>query len=556
MIENIRKYTGLIIVVIVVLLLGFIFMDTSGFFRQSAAGSTYATVDGRNYTQTEFINLGSAPMQMAGSIRSFDPNGLEIMRFSRSLMGNVETEENAELNFFAGRLIIQQAAKDFGIQPSGEDIQKFTESLQMFQSQPPVGSAPGTQGQFDQVRYNQFIKNLGSLGMVERDFQSLVSDVIVAAELRSVLGAGLTASTDLAKAMAVVTAQQIEAEVADIPAAPIKEKIQPTDEELKTYWETVKDAYQTEKRVKVSYVLAAAEYSDDAKEPEEQPEADDAEKSEEDKAAEEKAKNDREALRKKEDKEFAGVVDQFITKVGESEGEDFEKLIKENGWELVNTDWLTDATLPADLQLPTRGASVGKTVSALIFELLMDSDPLARYTTAIGVGTNQWLVVRLDELDEPRTKTFDEAKEQVTERYVKEKVQEALEQEVEAKGTALKEAVASGESFTESAKRLELETRKLGPWGVSDSLDNEANGREIFQLAATVTPGEFAEPLIQEDRAVIIHVLKREILKDDNRGQQYDRFASQVEVQNETAAFAGWLAQKLEQADIKGPQPR
>lgn len=559
MIENIRKYTGLIIVVIVVLLLGFIFMDTSGFFRQSAAGATYATVNGRNYTQTEFINIGRAPMEMAGGLRSFDPNGLEIMRFSRSLMGNADSQQNAELNFFASRLIIQQAAKDFGIHPSGQDIREFTESLQMFQTRPPAGSPPGATGEFDQASYNQFIKNLGSLGMVERDFQALIRDVIVAAELREILGGGLTGSTDLAKAMAVVTAQQIEAQVAEISAEQIREQIQPTDDELMEYWETVKDAYQTEKRIKVSYLLATPTYTEEATEPEEAPKpeaGEEAEKSDEEKAAEEEAKAKRAELRKEQDKEFASKIDQFITDVGESEGEDFEKLIGDNGWDLVSTDWLTTSTLPADLQLPTRGASRGKTVSDYIFGLLIDSDPLARFTNVIGVGTNQWLVVRLDELDEPRTKTFEEAKEAVTERYISEKVREALEKEVEAKGTATEEAVAGGETFEKAATDLGLEVKTLGPFGVSDPLDDDFSAREIFQLASTVAPGGFAEPLIQEDRALLIHVVKREILKDDNRGQQYDRFASQIEVQNENAAFAAWLAQQLEDADIRGPQAR
>ena len=554
MIENIRKYTGLIIVVIVLLLLGFLFMDTSGFFRQSAAGATYATVDGRNYSQSEFINIGSSPMQMTGSIRSFDPNGLEIMRFSRTLMGNAESEENAALNFFAGRLIIQRAAKDFGIHASAADIREFIEGLQMFQSQPPVGSAPGTQGDFDQIRYNQFIKNLGAYGMVERDFQSLVSDVIVAAKLREILGGGLTGSTDLAKAMAVVTSQQITAEIAVISADAIREKIKPTDEELMAYWETLKDAYQTEKRVKVSYLLTSPTYSAEATEPEE--EASDTEKTDEQKAADEEAKAKRAELRKAEDKKFAVAIDSFITEVGTSEGKDFEKLIEDNGWNLISTDWLTTSTLPDDLKLTTRGASAGKAISDYIFELKTGPDPLAPFTNVIGVGTHQWLVVRLDELDEPRTKTFEEAKEEITERYISEKVNEALTQDVEAKGNALKEAVAAGDSFEEAAKGLGLETKTLGPWGVSDPLPEEAAGREIFQLASTVNPGEFAEPLIEDDRAVIIHVVKREILKDDNRGQQYDRFASQFEVQNENAAFAGWLDQQLEDADIKGPQGR
>ncbi|MGE9270726.1 MAG: SurA N-terminal domain-containing protein [Verrucomicrobiales bacterium] len=539
MIEKIRRYTGLIIVVIVVLMLGFIFMDTSGFFRQSAAGSTYAKVNGRGYTHTEFINIGRSPLQLAGNLRSFDPNGLEIMRFSRSLMGNAETEANAELNFFAGRLMIQQAGKDFGIHPTGEDIRRFTEGLQMFQEQPPLGSEPGTTGDFDQGRYNDFVKNLGAFGLTERDFQSLIADVITAAKLREILGSGLTVSSELAQAMAVVSAQQIEVEVATLPTASIREKIQPTDEELKSYWDTVKDAYMTDQRIKVSYLLIAPEYSEAAKEPDASTEEDDS------------AKEERAALRKEEEKALAGVMNDFITELGNSEGADFEKLVEENEWELISTDWITLNDLPNDLRLTTRGASAGSSVSDYLFALEESSDPLSIFTNVLAVGTNQWLVARLDALEEPRIKEFEEAKEAVTERYISEKVGEALQQDLESKGNALKEAVASGESFTDAAKALGLETKKLGPFEISDSLNNEFHAREIFQLASTVSPGEFAEPLVQEDRALIIYVVDREILKDDNRGAQYDNFASRMEVQNENAAFSAWLAQQLEDADLK-----
>jgi len=63
MIENIRRYTGLIFVVIVLLLLGFIFMDTQGMNR-SAGGASVITVDGRGYTQKEFNKIGQAPFEL------------------------------------------------------------------------------------------------------------------------------------------------------------------------------------------------------------------------------------------------------------------------------------------------------------------------------------------------------------------------------------------------------------------------------------------------------------------------------------------------------------
>lgn len=547
MIENIRRYTGLIFIVIVLLLLGFIFMDTSGFFTRSGTGGTAVTIDGRAYSVSEVQKLGAAPYELIQRIPDY-----RLFGFINTLRGDATETDNQELQFFTGRMLIQQAREDFGIQPSDEAVNEFIRGLRIFQAQPPLGTAPGTPGEFDQAAYNTFIqKRLGSYGMVERDFRELVRDIIATEELRALIGGGLEGSRHLAEAMTVVRDQKVEASVASIEMEPFREKLDPSDEDLKAWWETRKEAYQTEQRVKVSYVLASPEYPEEIQE---KPEPADApEKTDEEQAAEDAARQEREEKRRKVDLEVASTADQFINEVNQTEGDAFDKAPEKYGLEIKTTDWITRSTLPADLRLRTRSSYAGTPLADLIFGLTTGPDPLAPFTNAIAVGEAQFIVIRLDELDEAREKTFEEARDEVREDYIAENAGEALKAEVEAKTAALKEAMEGGKSFEEAAKALELEPRKLGPWGMTDSLDNEFNSREIFQLASTTNPGEFAEPFISDDRAVIIHVDSRQIIKDDNRGQQIDQFAANISQNAETATFDAWLRQRTAEAQVTLP---
>ena len=549
MIENIRKYTGLIIVVIVLLLLGFIFMDTRNFFDRSVGGGgTVVTVDGVGYNQSDVISRGSAPLKLASALRSFDVNGLEIMRFANTLAGGATDPQNAEIQFFAARQIIEEASEEFGIYPSDEEVNDFIRSLSTFQESPALGSAPGTEGEFSQENYNLFAqKQLQRFNLGEKDFRDLIRDVITVRELRTIIGGGLPGNRQVAEAMAVVNTQKVGVDLAEIDVSKLKADIKPTDEELKAYWEPLKESFQTDQRIKVTYALISPTYPEGlAEEPAKAPEGE----TEEQRTAREAADTKRADDRKEVEKDLAKLVSQFTDRVDETEGSDFEKLAKENGWELKSTDWVTRPTLPEDLKTPSRGVASEKSIADTLFNISLGSDPLAPFPLPMPVGKNQWFISRLDSLEEPREKTFEEAREEVLTRYTAEKADEAAKKEIEEKLAAMKTAIEGGKSFAEAAEALGLEAKSLGPFAVSEPLPTEANAREIFTQASTVKPGEFAEPLFLADRALIIRVTERQIEKDDNRGQQIDNYASNLLVQNENAAFEAWLNHRIEQAQV------
>lgn len=550
MIENLRKYTGLIIIVVVLVFVGMVFFFDSGFLTQrggGGGGGTYITVDGRGYSRADFTNLAVGPLDMARSIPAnyTDSKGMEVVQFTGALAQGAQTQEVALQRFFVGRLKLREARESFGVHPSDEDVAAFIQELGRFQSE----------GGFDQETYNRFAKReIGHLGLTEADFQELVRDVIAFSELREIIGGGLPGNRELAEALAVENAQKVSVVTASLPMESFKESIEPDDEALRTYWEERKDAYQTEKRIKVSYVLASPIYPEEFQEPEPEPAAEGEEKTDEEKVEEQTARENRAAERRKIDKALAGLVDGFLTELDIADGEGFEKLAEDLNWKVVGTDWFTRADAPADLKLSPRGSSAGNPVLAHLFELTLEGDPLARFSEGLAVGQNQWLVARLDDVEEPREKTFEEAREQVLEQYVAEKSREALEEAVEEHLAAIDEAMEGGKSFAEAAAERGLEVREHDSFAATDRLEDEPNARQIFSAAATTNPGGTADPLYLPDRAVLVHVLKREVFKDDNRGLQVDNQVGRLTDTNQYAAFSAWIEDQIASATVQAPQ--
>lgn len=575
MIENIRKYTGLIFVVIVVLLAGFILMDAQSFLSSRPTGNSVISVDGVSYSQNDFAIKAQAPLRLIPSLGDRTMYGFLSNLTSQSMVTG--SEDEALKQFFVGRLVISEAREKFGIHPSDEEVNEFIRNITRFQTRPPVGSPPGTKGDFDQAIYNEFVeKDLSRVGLSERQFQDLVRDAIASEKLQEIIAGGLPGFRHLAEASNASQRQKIVAHVADIDAQPIRENIKPTDEELTEFWETRKDSFKTEKRIKMTYILASPNYADEAKpEPIDMESATDEEKKAYEDALKkyeeaqkpkdldsEKATDEEkqqyaddlkayEAMRKEAENQLTNDVSDLLEQIDESSGEDFEKVAVEKGWDIRTTDWFSSNTLPPDFQLRTRATSAGDSISNEVFNLTMSDDPLSRFTEAIAVGKQEWFFGRLDDAEEVREKTFDEAKEEVTEQYVDNKLNESLEAEVEAKTEAIKEAMEAGDSFADAAKKAELEPRKLGPWGFTDPLDNEFNARDIFMLASSTAPGEMADPFYSDDRAVIIFVESRQIEKDDSRGMQIDQTMAQLEFANERAAYLSWIDEAINDKEVE-----
>ncbi|MBK1881297.1 peptidylprolyl isomerase [Luteolibacter pohnpeiensis] len=545
MIEHLRKYSGLIIVVFAILLVAFVLGGyTRNLKGSSAGGMKIIKVDGISYTDTEVHRQGKAALDLTYALAN--AGDFSLYQFIMPMMGQEANGSDPAENFFVSRMILKDAREKFGIYPGEDEISDTIRGMRAF---------AGPDGKFSEENYRNFIeKGIGHMGLAERDLRELAADMLVSKKLNAVLGSGLLEDKKIAELNLALQNQQITAELAHLDVTPFREKISPTDDELKTYWETIQESFTTQPRRKFSYFIAKPEAPADAGEEPAAPgpDATDEEKAAATKAAEERKAAAAEDKRKKQQK-LNAAVDDFIYQLGDQKGIGFEELAKQNGWEIQTTDFFTQAEPPAELGVSLRSSSQPGKASDILFQIQpIDSDPASKISPAIPIGDDAWLVARLDGEEKSRVKTFDEAKEDARTGYINENAADAMKKAAEEALAKIKDSLAAGKTFEEAAtdaglgpvKKVANITSSYRP----DPLDEPQN---LFQSLRNIDPGTVADLNIQTDHIFIPYVAKREVVKKADADTSVQNAVSSATSQNEFAAFTAWLNERTETAHVQ-----
>jgi hypothetical protein len=551
MIENIRKYTGLIIFFMALVVVALVVGIKDDLFRGGGGGLPVLKIDGRTYSEKEFRRLGTGAFDLASSLlRSGD---FGPYQFLMSLSTGATSEKDAPEKFFIGRMIIRGAKEEFGVHPSEEEISDYIRSLRTF---------TGPDGAFNQEAYTNFIeKGIGRFGMTESDLRELVADAIAARKINEIIGAGLGVNREVTCNILALDNQKISGELARIDLEPHEATINPSEEDIKTYWETLQDAFTTEPLRKFTYVIVTpnlpAEPAEDEAAPETLAEAaatDEAKAAAEKQKAEEKARKAAEhaEARRAKQMETDKLVDDFTFTLEEQKGAGFEELAAENQWEVKTSEFFGKSSPPEDLNVDLRASSRGGKAVDELFRIEPTDDPISKLSQPIAIGENQWLVARLDEEQPSRTKTFEEAKDQARTQYIAEKAAEAMKAAAEAAHAKIKESLAAGKSFADAARDAGIEEthtfERIGSDHTPDPLSEPAN---LFESTRNVDPGSLAELVTEPKRTFIIQVTKRELVKDENAASMLDSEVARRVNENETMAFVGWLTSRIEAAKVE-----
>jgi hypothetical protein len=540
MIENIRKYRGLILFFLALVIVSLVVGIKDDIFRGGIGGQAVYRINGRSYSDKEFKHLGSGAFELVGGLaRAGD---FSLYQFLIELAQGATSEEDAGEKFFINRIILREAKDEFGIHPGDEEITDYIRSLQAFADK---------NGKFSQETYNNFIeKGIGRLGMTESDLRELASDAIASRKLNSIVGGGLVLNRDALIANRALADQMISGSTARIDIAPVKAGIQPKDEEIKSYWESIQDAFMTAPKRKFTYFIATPKpvakpvgsidydsLNDEQKKQKQQ---------EQEAAAKEESR--------KNQIELDGKVDEFSFKLEEQKGAGFEELAAKNQWQVKTTGMFSKDEAPEDLAIKLRSTSLdGKAIDEL-FRIEPTNDPLSKFSQPIAVGDNQWLVARLDGEEKPRAKTFEEARDEARAQFIEQKAAEALRKAAHEASEKIKNSLAAGKSFAAAAKEAGIADSNVKAFSKlksSDPADSATRPSALFENSSTVDTGSLAAPVIEKDRAFIVHVTAREITADLKAEESVKTLIESSAIQNESLAFGNWLRERLSKAKVE-----
>jgi hypothetical protein len=171
----------------------------------------------------------------------------------------------------------------------------------------------------------------------------------------------------------------------------------------------------------------------------------------------------------------------------------------------------------------------------------------------MSIGETEWLVAYVDEVVASRVKTYDEAKPAATAQLSADQAAAALTKTANEANDKIKTALSEGKSFEDAVKSAGIQSEILIATNTTqqDRLDAAKYPAGLFGAAKYTAPGALTEPIIENNRAFIVLVEKREFVTDANT---QDEIKSQLDRKNEQhslSAFMSWLEQKTETANIE-----
>lgn len=535
MIENLRKYPGVIIAALVAVFIGFLLMDTERFFRQSGAGSIQ--IDGVTYDYNEFQRIGPSSLKLAQQLSSYQ--SMDLYRFVMALSDpKANSPEAAERSFFSNRLFLRQAAQEFGIHPGDEEVQTFLRERSVFADSDPTN--PSSK-KFNQESYQNFVMNsLGKSGMTEADLISLVRDMLAMEKIQGVLGLASEVKAADIKANFQAMSQKISLSYITLPLADYTKSMNPSEEELKSFWELRKEKYRTDVRRKFSYIIASPTYPKGAEKAPQAPKP-----AKEGEPAPEMSDADKKILeqRRKAELDVAAKMDDLLADIEENKGSELEKLAQKYGWSITKTDAFTNATIP-DALLKLTPRKTTKTIQELLFDLKTTSDPISHFTSSFPVGEADWLIARLDSEEASREKSFAEAKEQVKAEWIDEKGRAALQAEAAETKKKIEEAMKAQTPFAKAASELKRKVQSLNNLKNGETPTGQSEAPSLFAAAQYVNPGSLTELVTGKDATYVALVEKREVEKDPSFDAMLSTGLSRYQDQMNLTAFQAWLAER------------
>lgn len=547
MIENLRKYRGLLIFGLAIVIIGLVIGMKDDVFRRGGGESLFR-INGRTYGLQDYQRLGASSQELAYGLAQ--AGDMSLFGFVMSLSsGSGNSRDDSAQSFFTHRMVLRDAMEEYGVHPGDEEISARIREFRAF---------AGEDQKFDEARFRDFInKRIGHMGLTEGDLRALAADIIGFDKLQQIVGGGLAVNRAIVARETALQNQQISGHIARLEQSKFEEAINPSDVEIKTFWEVIQDAFRTEEKRDYSYVLITPNL------PKEEVAAEKDKETLADAAASEEAKKQKAAEKTKKDAEIAETrrtkqletdeaVDNFVYELEQRKGADFDTLAKENGWEVKSSGLFAAASAPPDLAIALRGNVRGGNVAAQLFQMKITADPLSKISQPLAVGEGQWLIARFEKDEPSRTKTFEEAKAEARDKYIQEKAREALIKAADEALAKIKTATAAGKTFADAAKEAGIaETSEFKDLSRTTRVDPATQPRELFTKTAYLDPGAFAEALLDGDRAFLVQVLKREVVKETDTAVRTNAEIESAATMNSTYAMQSWLKARTDAAEVQ-----
>ncbi len=295
---------------------------------------------------------------------------------------------------------------------------------------------------------------------------------------------------------------------------------EPTEDEIKKYYDEQKDHFQQPERRKVQYVTFAL---DDAQ------------------------------------KKLMGRERMDALKPNADHALEFlEQLEDQKG----KTDF---ATVAANAKLPVqetaefeenqsaglKEASIPGFVEAAFKLLSEDPNSDVPLQAPSAQAPDTYYDLHLSGVTPQRQLTLAEAKPKIIKEIKDDRARTALTAKAEEVRTKLADALKAGKSLTDAAKESGQVSQDLPAFSAAEPIRSQADTAQVAEATSDLSVGELSKFVSTPDGGLLVYVRNRQPVDEKRFDQQKDRITSSLQQQKANLYFSEWLRANREAADVQ-----
>ncbi len=510
----------------------------------------FSTTGGTGRQQTELPTVLGKPVN-AGEYQQARNNVLAQIKInSGGRMPRVPNFDEQVAQEAVTRLLLLRRAREMDITVTDDDVIKEIQNQRAFHD---------AKGQFDPELYRRHTVYLNNIGISEPEFEYLVREEITVNRLRALVTAAVAVTPQEVRLEYDPTHEKIAIDVAEFDAANFAPATEPTEDELKAYYEQNKERFRRPAQVKVRYALFGTDTAkqsvtvsaDDITQYYERNKAQYTDADKKQKPLEAVKEEIRQELLTMRALGVAGDrATEFTVKLVAEPGAprpDFAKLATDAGLVQQETDYFG----PRDT---VTNVVAGPPFNQAAFALGHDvpfSDPVG--------STNGYYVLELLGRRESEIPPFDEVKPTVANRLKQQHAMEAAQKHGLDALTAVKSALATGKSFPEACEAAGVKFRSLEPFSLSEEVPALPPVVPIRQNALSMRAGTVSEFFRSSNGGLFFYLRERLPPSAAQFEKERAQFTQQILQRNREALFQDWVTALVRQQQVnlgtKRPQP-
>jgi len=563
MLENIRKYNMLMIIVMVLLALGLIFTFSTMNKGGASPGSSVVTVNGEGVTNKEFIKITRQTEAVVNQFKFlrdreiaqiFEP--MELLSASSQLLASDLDIQDRDMRFAVARIIVRQECKKHGIFIDLAGCEKVLKEKVFITEE----------GEFDATNYNAFVENvLSELSLTEKGFLEIVQDCLCLNRLREIKTGRFSVPAHVELKNQILAIQSVKAKIAQLDMQSVLEEINPSDAEIKEHWEITRDGdaeYKTDLKMRFSFIKIM---QDTIKAPAKLSEKDASNSTlkETHEMKLEKYASDTEARRKKLrmiDDQFADFEDAYTEAIDSNKDTQsiafFKQHMKSSGIPEEEQLKVTASELLNKQELDTLFNSIKlrKTEQGSLSDFLYSGSFSVGDERSLAVEPDGYLFFYVEEVIDPELKTFEDAKPYATKTLKEKLAREKIAEQAEKLREKAVKLMADGKSIQEVGTELNITFKSVTGLNERSQFlpDTELSPNQLYAATELLDHKAVSEVITTDDVAgfAIVENRTREpipnyIAAEAGVKAGHDRFIKQQ-------LFTAWLLTKINEAKING----